>query len=126
MKKLFLMALTSLMIFATSCSKDENNSIEGSWYPESFTEKDGTKVEIDDCEKKGTLTFASGKVTNINYVYNNKNCVKVEEITATYTIAGNKITIQEAGKKTVILEFSVSGNTLTIVEEDGTTIYKRK
>lgn len=126
MKNLFTMAMMSLAIFCTSCKKDENNSIEGSWYPESFTVKNGTKREFSECEKKGTITISSGKITMVNYGTENGQCVESGTTNGTYTIDGNKITVTWEGEKPNTEEFSVSGNTLTIVGKEGTSVLKRK
>lgn len=119
--------MISLAVFCTSCRKDENNSIEGSWYPESFTGTDGIKHEMSECEKKGTDTFSSGKYTGIVYYTNdNGECVEEGRTQSTYTIDGDKITIHIQNVKSSTSEFSVSGNTLTIINEAGTRILKRK
>lgn len=127
MKNLFTMAMMSLAIFCTSCKKDENNSIEGNWYPESFTRKDGTKKEYGECERKGTITISSGKITIVTHHTNDSGqCVEGNQQNGTYTIDGNKITVTIEGEKPETDEFSVSGNTLTIVGKEGTSVLKRK
>lgn len=130
MKKIFLALLMGVTML--SCSKDENNSIEGTWVPESitYTENGVSKTEgYTECEKRGTVTISGGKIVEIEYDTNEKGeCQKVNETTNTYTISGNKITIKHSSGEEGTVEYSVTGgDTLTTISKEGTkTIFKRK
>lgn len=126
MKKIFLALLMGVTML--SCSKDENNSIEGTWVPESITYTSETIVATE-CEKRGTVTISGGKIVELEYDTNEKGeCQKVNETTSTYTISGNKITIKYSSGEEATLEYTVTGgDTLTTTTKEGIkAIFKRK
>lgn len=122
MKKLVFMALTSLMVLATSCSKDKDESIEGTWYKESLVVNEKDEV-LDECDKQESYTFSSGNFTIIEYDRKGGKCGDRLESKGTYTISGNTITLKnnEHGDEETFI-FSISGNILTFSFKDPETI----
>lgn len=115
MKKLVLMALTSLMILATSCKKDEEKSveknetqsIEGTWYKESSI-TNGEVETLDECRKRTNVTFSAGNFKTLNYETLSGEC-KMNEANGTYTISGSTITTNGS-----TFTFSIKENILTM------------
>lgn len=118
MKKIIMLACLAISTLVISCGKDENQSIEGTWYYYSAT-VEGKVQLFSDCMQKSSVTFAgNNEATFVGYSPNNQGeCVKEKEENGTYSISGNEITIlisQKAEKHT----FSIDGNTMTITNKE--------
>lgn len=130
MKKIFVLALMSLVVFAVSCGKekeeepkkeepkqeepkkeDEKPSIEGTWYLESSI-VNGKQEKLDDCRKKTNVTFSAGKFkTNGYQIFSGKCSESIFE--GTYAVSGNTITSQINGEEKSTATFTINENALT-------------
>lgn len=133
MKKVFVLALMSPVVFSCNKEKDEenyNNSIEGTWYEVSYIEG-GKTYETTECERKETITYSAGIIKFLDCNLKSKTeCgeCKESDTQETYTISGNKLITKgfDRGKE-VQLEytFSIEKNILTTTTGSNTRIFKR-
>lgn len=117
MKKLFILAFIAVASFVVSCSKDDDNSLEGTWYLESAT-VNGVAVDLTACEKKSFIAFSGDTYSSSDYYERTDgNCVEQTE-KGTYSVSNGTITTVDSEGVTSTISYSVSGNTLTITGKD--------
>ena len=131
MRKILVMALAAVATLATSCKKDENNSIEGTWQIESIS-VNGNAVTLDECNRKSTVVFTGGTYQDSSYYTHSSGECKSETSTGKYSVSGDKITLMDNNGNSTEANTTivVSGNTftLTVKDSDGISVatYKRK
>ncbi len=134
MKKLFILAFIAVASFVVSCSKDDDNSLEGTWYLESVT-VNGVAADLTACEKKSFIAFSGDTYSSIDYYEGTDgNCVELSSEKGTYSVSNGTITTVDSEGATSTISYSVSGNTLTMtgkytengVEYTTVIIFKKK
>ncbi len=118
MKKNLILVFIAIASFVVSCGKDEDNSLEGTWYLESVTEN-GVTVELSACEKKTFVTFSGNTYSSVSYDDKNLtgDCTVDDSITGTYSVVNGTMTTVNSDGETSTTFYSVSRNKLTITEK---------
>lgn len=118
MKKIIMLAFIALGSLVISCGKDEDASLEGTWYMESIT-ANGKVQALDECDKKSNLTFSGKNYTSTSYSSTDEGtCLedKEESEMGTFVVSGNTITRTNSKNETDTVVFSIKGNTLTLTD----------
>ena len=137
MKKLLLIALTSVFCLS-SCSDDDSsdenpseenpstdtNALIGKWRLNFYTPitEDGITYSIEECEKESIYEYKEDGTYDYEYVLDiedgNGTCAVDGKGTSNYTVDGNKIIIENDGDITTV-NFSISEDELTLTYENG-------
>jgi len=145
MKKNVLISFASMAILLglSSCNNDDEttnnntNSIMGKWeWSKETNYNGGNPVLVDyehteECGKDQLIFEANGKLTDIYYeLPPNSECMEYKPVVS-YTISGNTLTITENDGETYSVNFSITNDELKIIDtgSDGiayTSILKRK
>ena len=118
MKRLIsALAVIAAVLSFTSCEKDSENSIVGTWYATTAEiSMDGVKMEVDISERGGDIEFTFKKDgTGYITTYDDEGS---ETSNLTYSVSGNMLTLTADGE-THSFPFSITENhmTLTLGEE---------
>ncbi|GET46702.1 lipocalin family protein [Capnocytophaga felis] len=118
MKKIIMLAFVALGTLVISCGKDEDASLEGTWYLESASEN-GVAFPIDECMKKSYNNFSSKTYTTVLYSKNdNGECVEDEQDKGSYVVSGDTITLTNTNNETLTFTYSIKGSTLTTTHKE--------
>ncbi len=127
-------AAMALLLGLSSCNKDDEatpsnaNSIVGKWeWSKETNYNNGSAVLVDyehneECGKDQLIFEANGTLRDVYYEKpNNTGCIDYD-IAGSYSVSGNTLTITEDDGETYSANYSISNNQLTIVSKgtDGT------
>ena len=134
MKKLLLIAFTSVLCLS-SCSSDDSSNDEmitstdasaliGKWRLDFYTPitEGGVTYSIEECEKESIYEYKEDGTLTYEYVLDIENgngtCGVDDDDTYNYTVDGNKLIVEDDQETTTVI-FSISEDELTLTYENG-------